>query len=109
MGYDEQWDRRVAREVAEIREDMDALTARINRVMLDFRDRRSELAEQTAAADATDEQVTAHVIEDPAWLKAYALQRRWERLNGSLERLHKDWSRQVQQLPGAQASKGGRR
>src|SRR4051812_42750053 len=47
MGYDEQWDQRVAREVAEIREDMGALTARINRVMFDFRDRCSELAEQT--------------------------------------------------------------
>jgi hypothetical protein len=109
MGYDEKWDQRVADEVAQVHVEMRALAARIDRVMLDFRDRCSELAEQTAGPDATDEQVTAHVIEDAAWLKAHALGRRWERLNASLERLHKDWTRQVKQLPGARESKGGRR
>jgi hypothetical protein len=108
MGYNEEWDRRVAQEVAEIGDELARLAARIDRVMLDFCDRRSELAEKALDPGLTDAQIVERIVEDPFYGKALDLGGRWRRLSRSLERFHKDWTRQVKQLPGVQAGTGGK-
>jgi hypothetical protein len=100
--YGEDWDQRVAEGVEAARVEMRELSARMDNLMLDFCDRRSELAEHTAGGERSD---VAEWINDPDYGKALDLWRRWERLNRSLESFHKAWARQLRHLPGNETAK----
>ncbi|GAB3812710.1 hypothetical protein [Kribbella italica] len=95
--YGEDWDQRVAEKAEAARVEMRELAGRIDDVMLDLCDRRSELAEHALGEH--------NYLDDPDLGKALDLRQRWERLNRSLESFHKAVARQVRQLPGNETGK----